>query len=103
MITLQEVSKTYSLSKENTVNAVRNVSLEIKDGEFVIITGRSGSGKTTLLNLSSGLTRPTSGKIFLDDIDLWTLPDQQQSQPPQSEDWICVPISQPSAFSEYSG
>jgi putative ABC transport system ATP-binding protein/lipoprotein-releasing system ATP-binding protein len=79
MITLQEVSKTYSLSKENTVKAIRNVSLEIKDGEFVIITGRSGSGKTTLLNLSSGLTKPTSGKVFLDDVDLWNLPDRQQS------------------------
>jgi ABC-type lipoprotein export system ATPase subunit len=45
----------------------------------VVITGRSGSGKTTLLNLAAGLTRPTSGKISLDGVDLWSLSDKEQS------------------------
>ena len=79
MITLNEVTKTYPLGKENSVSALHGVSLKIKKGEFMIIVGRSGSGKTTLLNLAAGLTRPTSGKILLDGTDIWGLTDQQQS------------------------
>jgi ABC-type lipoprotein export system ATPase subunit len=79
MIELKNVHKTYTLSQENRVAAVNGVSLEIACGEFVVITGRSGSGKTTLLNLIAGLARPTSGKIYLDGTDLWSLPDWKQS------------------------
>jgi len=76
---MQNVSKTYTVNKELTVPAVRSVSLDVEKGEFVVITGRSGSGKTTLLNLVAGLTRPTSGKVFLEGVEVWTLPDQEQS------------------------
>jgi putative ABC transport system ATP-binding protein/lipoprotein-releasing system ATP-binding protein len=79
MITLENVSKVYTLSQENRVNAVQNVDLEIRRGEFLVITGRSGSGKTTLLNLAAGLTPPTSGQVLFDDLDLWSLPDRKQS------------------------
>ena len=79
MIELEQVSKTYWMSKENVVHAVLETSLEIKRGEFLIITGRSGSGKTTLLNLIAGLARPSSGRVFLDGQDLWSLADRQQS------------------------
>jgi ABC-type lipoprotein export system ATPase subunit len=79
MIKLEGVTKTYVVSKENRVNAVRGVSLEIQDGEFLVITGRSGSGKTTLLNLAAGLTRPTSGRVMLDEVNLWELSDPDQS------------------------
>jgi putative ABC transport system ATP-binding protein/lipoprotein-releasing system ATP-binding protein len=79
MIRLEEVSKTYWMSKENPIHAVLNTTLEIKEGEFLIITGRSGSGKTTLLNIIAGLTRPCTGQVFLDGQDLWKLTDQQQS------------------------
>jgi lipoprotein-releasing system ATP-binding protein len=80
MIQLDEVSKTYWVSKENPIHAVIKTSLEINKGEFLIITGRSGSGKTTLLNLIAGLTRPSSGRVILDGQDLWSLSDQKQSQ-----------------------
>jgi len=79
IISLDNVSKTYTLSQENLVRAVRGVSLDVKRGEFLVITGRSGSGKTTLLNLIAGLTRPSSGKVFVDGQDLWNLSDRQQS------------------------
>jgi ABC-type lipoprotein export system ATPase subunit len=79
MITLDGVTKVYTLNKENSVTAVRDVSLKIEPGEFVVITGRSGSGKTTLLNLAAGLTRPTAGKVWLDGVALWDLPDKRQS------------------------
>ena len=79
MISLNKVSKTYTLGRDNTVAAVRGVSLEVERGEFIVITGRSGSGKTTLLNLAAGLTRPTSGEVEIDGVDVWSLPDGRQS------------------------
>lgn len=79
MIALRDVTKTYQVSKEVAVTAVRNVSLNVERGEFVIITGRSGSGKTTLLNLAAGLVRPTAGEVLLDDVNIWSLSDQKQS------------------------
>ena len=79
MIKLEDVTKVYELGKGNTVTAVRGITVEIGSGEFTVIVGRSGSGKTTLLNLAAGLTRPTSGRVALDGVDLWNLNDQQQS------------------------
>jgi len=79
MITLDEVTKIYPLGKGSSVSAVLGVSLEINQGEFVLIVGRSGSGKTTLLNLAAGLTQPTSGNVLMDGKNLWDLTDQQQS------------------------
>jgi ABC-type lipoprotein export system ATPase subunit len=79
MITFEQVTKTYPLGKGSSVTAVSGVSLEIDQGEFVLIVGRSGSGKTTLLNLAAGLTQPTSGKVLIEGTDLWALTDPQQS------------------------
>ncbi|MCI0519927.1 MAG: ABC transporter ATP-binding protein [Chloroflexi bacterium] len=79
MFTLDNVSKIYTLSRENAVHAVQEVSTRIQEGEFVVITGRSGSGKTTLLNLAAGLTRPTRGNVMLNGNNLWQMPDRQQS------------------------
>jgi ABC-type lipoprotein export system ATPase subunit len=79
MIMLDNVTKIYRPEKGAPVQAVRGVSLEIGQGEFVVIVGRSGSGKTTVLNLAAGLTKPTSGRALLDGVDLWGLTDEQQS------------------------
>jgi ABC-type lipoprotein export system ATPase subunit len=79
MIALEQVTKTYPLGKGSSVTAVNAASLEIVQGEFVLIVGRSGSGKTTLLNLAAGLTQPTSGKVLIAGTNLWDLTDGQQS------------------------
>lgn len=74
------MSKYYKLGAGTTVKAVEKVTLQVDDGEFVMIIGRSGSGKTTLLSLIGGLTKPTSGTVLIDGVDLWRLDDKEQSR-----------------------
>ena len=62
MIKLQGLSKTYS-TPAGDYTALRNIDLQIGDGEFVAIIGKSGSGKSTLLNLMGGIDSPTSGVV----------------------------------------
>ena len=72
VVKLENFSKVY-VSSEVEVHAVRSVSLDIQPGEFVAIMGASGSGKSTMLNTIGCLDRPTSGKYFLDGVDVGTL------------------------------
>lgn len=60
---------------ENQVKAVDNISFSVQKGEFVAIIGASGSRKSTLLHLIGGVDRPTSGKVFIDGKDIYTLND----------------------------
>ncbi|MEY2411072.1 MAG: putative transport system ATP-binding protein [Verrucomicrobiota bacterium] len=69
VIKLEEIHKVYQTG-EVDVHAVRGVSLGIQAGEFVAIMGSSGSGKSTLMNVLGCLDRPTSGRYFLDGIDV---------------------------------
>jgi putative ABC transport system ATP-binding protein len=61
------------------VRALRGVTLDFPEGDFVAIMGASGSGKSTLLNLLGGLDRPTTGKYILDDIDVSEMSDAELS------------------------
>ena len=75
------VLKTDNLKKfygneESQVKALNGISLSIEQGEFIAIVGTSGSGKSTLLHMLGGLDRPTSGKVFVDDKDIFTLKDE---------------------------
>ena len=75
-----EILKVENLNKiygkgENQVKAVDNISFSVQKGEFVAIIGASGSGKSTLLHLIGGVDRPTSGKVFIDGKDIYTLND----------------------------
>lgn len=77
-----EVVKVVDLSKSygtgNTkVEALKNINLTINQGEFVAIVGASGSGKSTLLHLLGGVDRPTSGKVFVDGIDIYNLSEKE--------------------------
>lgn len=78
MIELQDVSKHYVLKKAS-VKAVDNATLSVGRNDFVVVTGRSGSGKTTLLSLIAGLTKPTSGRVLLNHVDISTLDDNDLS------------------------
>ena len=80
MIELTNVSKEYVSKKEASVMAVKDVSLQVVQGEFVVVTGRSGSGKTTLLNLMAGLAKPTQGQIVVNETNLWEINDTERAK-----------------------
>src|SRR5512133_388708 len=78
MVRLEEVRKTYQMGSV-IVEALRGISLDIKQGEYVSIMGPSGCGKSTLLNLLGCLDRPTSGKYFLGTEDVSQMDDDALS------------------------
>lgn len=79
-IRLTGVSKTFNHGKPTQVDAVKDISLDIKSSEFVVIVGSNGSGKTTLLNLISGSISPTSGSININGTDVTKLADYERSK-----------------------
>ena len=74
MIKLENMYKIYSMG-DNEVRALNNVSLHIKPKQFIAIVGPSGSGKSTLMNMIGCLDAPTSGKYYIDGMEVSTLRD----------------------------
>ena len=73
---VENLTKVYSSSTGRVVS-LNNVSFSVSKGEFVSVVGPSGSGKSTLLNMLGALDRPTSGKVLMDGIDIFSLNDSQ--------------------------
>ncbi|MGB8934855.1 MAG: ABC transporter ATP-binding protein [Candidatus Nitrosopolaris sp.] len=73
---VENLTKVYA-SASGKVVSLNDVTLSVNKGEFVAVVGPSGSGKSTLLNMLGALDRPTSGKVFLDGIDIFSLNDTQ--------------------------
>src|SRR6516165_1150596 len=78
MLEARNLRKSYA-AESGRVDAVRDISLGLEAGQFLAVVGRSGSGKSTLLAMLGGLCRPTSGTVFLNGIDLWTLPEADRA------------------------
>ncbi len=72
ILKVENLTKVYG-KDETKVTALDNVSFKVNKGEFVAITGSSGSGKSTLLHLIGGVDRPTSGKVFIDNKDIYEM------------------------------
>jgi len=74
ILRVENLSKIYGKG-ETQVKALDNVSFSVEKGQFVAIVGASGSGKSTLLHILGGVDRPTQGRVFLEDTDVYNLDD----------------------------
>jgi putative ABC transport system ATP-binding protein len=79
MIKIKDISKKFVSGKSENF-ALIGINLEIKEGEFVAITGPSGSGKSTLLNIIGGLDNPSKGSIFVNNKDISLYKDRELSE-----------------------
>jgi ABC-type lipoprotein export system ATPase subunit len=77
-VRLVELTKHYKRGSE-VIRALDGVTLDVAPGEFIAVVGRSGSGKTTMLDLLGLLLKPTSGSLFLDDVDTSKLSDRERA------------------------
>ena len=78
ILKVQNLTKTYGKG-DTLVKAVDDVSFTVEKKEFIAILGASGSGKSTLLHMIGGVDTPTSGKILVNDVDIYSLNDELQS------------------------
>ena len=76
ILRVENLCKTYDKGK-NEVKALDNISFRVNKGDFIAIIGPSGSGKSTLLHVLGGVDKPTSGKVFMDDNDVYVQNDEQ--------------------------
>ena len=76
-----DISKNYIRRNagSNILSAVKPCTIEIREGEMLVIKGRSGSGKSTLLNMLSGILTPSEGSVFYDDKDIYSMTDKELS------------------------
>ena len=89
MIHIKNISKIYNKGNEDEVSALKEVSIEIPQGEFVVIIGTNGSGKSTMLNLLLGTQTPTQGNIIINNNDITALPEYKRSK------WISMVFQNP--------
>lgn len=78
MIEVRDLTKSYRINKD-VLKAVDHVSFDIEKGDMLSIVGHSGSGKTTLLSLLGGLTRPDSGSVVIEGLNIWSITDDELS------------------------
>lgn len=80
LVKLTKINKTYRISKDISFQALKNINLSIREGEFVAIVGPSGSGKSTLMNILGLLDRPTFGSYELEGKDVSHLSEKELAQ-----------------------
>ena len=75
LLEVKNISKIYGRG-EAAVHALKDVSFSVPKGEFVAVVGESGSGKSTLLNMIGALDTPTSGKVYIDGQDIFSMKER---------------------------
>lgn len=78
ILKVENLEKSYGKG-EAKVDALKNINLSINKGEFVAIVGPSGSGKSTLLHLIGGVDKPTKGKVYINNVDIYSLKEKDLS------------------------
>ena len=94
LLEVKNISKTYGTG-EATVHALKDAPFSVPKGEFVAVVGESGSGKSTLLNMIGALDTPTSGKVFIDSKDIFSMKETQPDGIPPTEYRFHFPELQP--------
>ncbi len=79
MITVENLNKSF-FQNQNQISILKNLSLQVNAGEVIGLVGQSGSGKTIFLTLMSGLEKPDTGRILVNDTDLVKLSEEQLTQ-----------------------
>lgn len=91
MIELSHITKVFNRAKVNEVTALKDINLQIMEGQFLVLVGANGSGKTTLLNVISGAILPSNGVIRIHDQEVTRLPEHKRSR------WIARVFQNPLA------
>lgn len=76
IMTIRDIKKSFITGK-NQLNVLKNINFEVNKGEILMLVGPSGAGKSTLLSIMGGISRPTTGKVILDNIDVYNLDDDK--------------------------
>lgn len=79
MLLMENITKKFVQGKQE-INALKQINLNVKQGEFISIIGPSGSGKSTFLTISGGLQQPTSGEIKINDISFTNLSEKERAK-----------------------
>ena len=80
MLKLEHVYKTFNPGTVNEKTALNDLCLTLNDGDFVTVIGGNGAGKSTMLNAISGVWKPDSGKIIIDDVDVTNIPEHKRAK-----------------------
>lgn len=80
MLKVEHLSKTFNIGKISARNILNDLSLELKQGDFVTVIGSNGAGKSTLLNMIAGSYLPDEGRIFVDNIDVTKLSEHKRAK-----------------------
>ena len=80
MLKIENVCKTFNAGTVNEKRALKNLNLELKEGEFVTVIGGNGAGKSTMLNAVAGVWGIDSGRILIGDVDVTNLPEFKRAQ-----------------------
>lgn len=79
-VVIKDVGKVYQPNGiDSAVRVLADINLEVKEGEFISLMGPSGSGKSTLLTIMGGMNRPSEGRVLVDDIDVYELPEERRA------------------------